>query len=131
VKKRQALNFFDSRSRTGITDVTCGFATKVNQDRYRRVKLPPCLAAMYWRCFGQVEVLVAANRTRGDAGLRRPMVVLGDWRKSALTHIARKGSDRLHVTPTPFHDDQIIEALISVWRSQLGLPLKSAAHAAA
>jgi len=46
----------------------------------------------------------------------------------------REGTERLRITPTPFHDDQLIEtlteALTSVWR-QLGLPLEGTARAAA
>ena len=38
-----------------------------------------------------------------------------------------KGTERLRVTPTPYHDDQLIdalaEALVSVWQ-ELKLPLR-------
>jgi 5-aminolevulinate synthase len=44
-----------------------------------------------------------------------------------------KGTERLRVTPTPYHNDPLIdalaEALIDVWQ-KLGLPLKKAALAA-
>jgi 5-aminolevulinate synthase len=44
-----------------------------------------------------------------------------------------KGTERLRVTPTPYHDDVLIdalaEALVDVWE-QLGLPLKARALAA-
>jgi 5-aminolevulinate synthase len=44
-----------------------------------------------------------------------------------------KGAERLRITPTPYHDDALIdalaEALIDVWH-QLGLPLKRSALAA-
>jgi 5-aminolevulinate synthase len=44
-----------------------------------------------------------------------------------------KGTERLRVTPTPYHDDALIdalaEALVEVWE-QLGLPLKARALAA-
>jgi 5-aminolevulinate synthase len=46
----------------------------------------------------------------------------------------RKGTERLRITPTPFHDDGLIEmlaeAMVDVWQS-LGLPLKVSARAAA
>jgi 5-aminolevulinate synthase len=46
----------------------------------------------------------------------------------------RKGTERLRITPTPFHDDGLIEmlakAMVDVWQ-RLGLPLKVSARAAA
>jgi 5-aminolevulinate synthase len=44
-----------------------------------------------------------------------------------------KGSERLRITPSPYHDDALInalaEALVDVWE-QLSLPLKDRAMAA-
>ncbi len=44
-----------------------------------------------------------------------------------------KGTERLRITPSPFHDDALIdrlaEALVDVWE-RLGLPLEKRAHAA-
>jgi 5-aminolevulinate synthase len=46
----------------------------------------------------------------------------------------RQGTERLRVTPTPLHDDVLIEqlvaALVDVWR-RLGLPLAGLARVAA
>jgi 7-keto-8-aminopelargonate synthetase-like enzyme len=44
-----------------------------------------------------------------------------------------RGSERLRITPTPYHDDALVDALseapINVWQ-RLGLPLKHQALAA-
>jgi 5-aminolevulinate synthase len=44
-----------------------------------------------------------------------------------------KGKERLRITPSPYHDDRLIdtlaEALVDVWQ-QLGLPFKERALAA-
>ena len=44
-----------------------------------------------------------------------------------------KGTERLRITPSPYHDDalidQLAEALLQVW-DQLGLPLKQKSLAA-
>jgi 5-aminolevulinate synthase len=44
-----------------------------------------------------------------------------------------KGSERLRITPSPYHDDMLIdalaEALVEVWQ-KLGLPFKERALAA-
>jgi 5-aminolevulinate synthase len=44
-----------------------------------------------------------------------------------------RGSERLRITPTPYHDDALVdalsEALINVWQ-RLGLPLKHQAFTA-
>jgi 5-aminolevulinate synthase len=113
---------------------TSSWERERHQDRAARVKA--ILTAAGLPVMSSDDPYRAAVRRRPGT-CKRPAIILLEEHSIYIQPInyptVAKGTERLRITPSPYHDDALIdalaEALVDVWQ-KLGLPFKERALAA-